>query len=405
MSESAGPTGQRILYVISAYSGSTTGSGGHYYSARDVAAVLQDRWPGVELRMLVLGDLLPGAIRNGSVPYRHVSPAGKGLREYCREVVASVDDFAPTIVHAYDNKSYFFARSIARRHRAKRFLTKPAGPGPGVTFPHCPDVVCFSEENLAALRSRRWPRPSRLHLIPNRVAFPVSDTARVAALRAAIGEGDVLLRIARIGAYHRGSIEQTLALARLMRLEGIAVRAVIVGAAESRSSLKALQAQAEADDVFVTDPSFVVEAAALLDVATYVAGTGRGVVEAAMRRKWVFVPTADAGLPALVTPSNWRSLSYANFSARTRALHAGGPADLPLLRELTSDSTRAKAFLNDVSVALAGAYGPDGIPRKYRELYACEQVVGDIELLDTVVNSGAFLAAYLRRRSLRRSRA
>jgi hypothetical protein len=36
----------RILYVISAYSGSTMGNGGHYYSARDVATVLQAEWPG-----------------------------------------------------------------------------------------------------------------------------------------------------------------------------------------------------------------------------------------------------------------------------------------------------------------------------------------------------------------------
>lgn len=387
--------GERILYVISAYSGSTTGTGGHYYSARDVASVLQAHWRDAQLRIAVLGDLLPGAISNSTVPYVHVSPVGKGLRRYCREAMASADDFAPTIVHAYDNKSYFFARLIAYRHGAKRFLTKPGGPDPGVTFPYCPDIVCYSEESLFALRSRRRLRGSRLHLIPNRVALPVPDHARIAALRARIGPGDVLLRICRIGGFHRRSIEQSLALARLMRKEGIQVRAVIIGAPESRSVLESLRAKAEAQDLFVTDSSFTVDSAALLDVATYVVGTGRGVVEAALRERWVFVPLADADVPTLVTPSNWRALSSANFSARARNTLGADPSDLSPLKGLLLDARRGESFRSELATAVSGAYGPSAIPAKYQGLYSMDQTTRTIEPLDCLVNSGSFIVPYM----------
>ena len=53
----ARPSRPASSIVISAYSGSTTGNGGHYYSARDIAATLQAGWPGARLRILVLGDL------------------------------------------------------------------------------------------------------------------------------------------------------------------------------------------------------------------------------------------------------------------------------------------------------------------------------------------------------------
>lgn len=400
----SGRPAPRILYVISAYSGSTTGKGGHYYSARDIAAALQAGWSGARLRMLVLGDLLPVAISDSAVPYLHVSPAGKGLLDYCREVLASADDFDPTIVHAYDNKSYFFARLLARRHGAKRFLTKPAGPDPGVTFPHCPDVVFFSEENLAAIRSARWRRTTRLHFIPNRVAFPEPDPERIAALRERIGPGDILLRICRIGEYHRGSIEQTLALAKLMRAEGIPVRAVIIGALESQAVFDGLRALAEEGDVLLTEPSFAAESAALLDAATYVVGTGRGVVEAAMRRRIVFVPVAGSDVPALVTPSGWRALSWANFSARTAKPLGAGGRDLSLLKELLLDGSKAESLRDELAAALADAYGPAGIPAKYQELYSNSQEPPASEPLDRAVNSGSFLVAYLRWRRFRRRR-
>ena len=396
------PSEGRILFVISAYSGSTTGNGGHYCSARDIAATLQASWPGAQLRILVLGDLVPAAIRNGTVPYTHISPAGRGLLQYCREVIASTDDFAPTIVHAYDNKSYFFARQIARRHRAKRFLTKPAGPGPGITFPYCPDVVCFSEENLAVLRSRRRLKPMRLHYIPERVTPPAPDHERIAALREKIGPGDILLRICRIGDYHRGSVEQTLALARAMRAEGVQARAVVVGALESQAVLDSLRARAGDGDVLLTEPAFAAESAALLDAATYVVGTGRGVVEAAMRRRIVFVPVAGAGMPALVTPAGWRSLAWANFSARTVRPAAAGVDDFSVLQELLPGGRKAEEFRDELAAALTAAYGPGAIPGKYEELYSNPQDPRALEPVDRAVNSGSFLAAYLRWRWFRR---
>jgi hypothetical protein len=404
MSEGSPPPDSplRVLYVVSAYSGSTTGSGGHYYSARDIASVLQAQWPQARLRILALGDILPRALASSTVPYVHVSPAGKALREYWREIMVSADDFAPTIVHAYDNKSYFFARLIARRHRAKRFLTKPAGPNPGILFPRCPDIVCFSDENLAALGSRRRLRTSRLHLIANRVARPTPDPERIAALRAIVGPGDILLRICRIGEYHRRSIEQTLALAKLMRATGMQVRAVIVGAVESHGVLESLQAGAEAGDLFVTESSFVVDSAALLDVATYVVGTGRGVVEAAMRRILVFVPLGDADMPVLITPSNWRVLSSSNFSARTRSTPGSDPRDLSQLKELLRDPKSKDGFVAELSSVLSGAYGPDEIPAKYRELYSQRQRTGTVEPFDCLLNSGSFLIPYTRLRWRRR---
>jgi hypothetical protein len=198
------------------------------------------------------------------------------------------------------------------------------------------------------------------------------------------------MRICRAGEHHRRSVEQTLALARLMRAEGIPVRAVVVGVAGSPVGC------VDSGEVFIAEPELCVDASALLDVATYVVGTGRGAVEAAMRKRWVFVPLADGDLPALLTPANWRTLARQNFSVRTRDPGGADPADLTPLKDLLRDARRAEGFLGELSTALAGAFGPGGILARYQALYSLDQKAPGLEPVGLLVNAGSFLVPYLR---------
>lgn len=398
-SRGLGEGAERVLSVISAYSGATTGQGGHYYSLRDITSVLHGAWKGADFRTLVLGDILPAAFSDYPIPISQVSFRNKTFRQYFAEAISCADDFSPTVVHAYDNKSYFFARLIAMRHRAKVFLTKPGGPNPGFSFPICPDVVCFSEENLQSLAQRRRMRPARFHFIPNRIAEPVQNEERIADLKAVVGNGDVLLRIARIGPYHRHSIVQTINLGRYLRQNGFPMKVVLLGTVEDKRVLKEMRELGDGHSVFVHDPIFTTRASELLSVARIVVGTGRGLVEAAMLGKLVVSPLADTELPSFVTTENWRKLSATNFSERSHLNPADHNLGLEQLMDLLIRPNSERDFARVLSSSIAAMYGFEQIPERYASLYRVMQPVTRKRRLDLLMNFGSVAVAYARSRA------
>lgn len=356
----------RLLFVISSYSAVNTGQGGHYYSVRDVARAVAMANPDWSVEILSLGDIFPKPLQGGQVPVTHIDFSSRSTADFVSSVLAFGDKFMPTHVHAFDNKSYFFARWIARRSSAKRYVTKPGGPNAGRYFPKVPDVICFSNENLFDLRSRRRLRSTRLHYLPQRMLEPRVDVRRVSFLRDKIGESAVLLRICRIGSYYRQSLLQTLNLARVLRGSGLDVSAVIVGVVEDSAVLAELHGELSEHDHVFTDEHLTRNASELLPAAHAVVGTGRGLVEAAMAGRVLFTPLAGAELPVLLSRDNWEELAATNFSERNVLTKSEPP---PLLDVISQMREPVDIVANEI----ASHYSLDGAMASYREVYAATQ--------------------------------
>jgi hypothetical protein len=389
---------ERLLFIISLYSASNTNNAGHCYSLRELSSQFARAWPKSKIEILVLGDLEAGPLRDSKIPVTHISFKAIGPVEFVRRILKFGDAFAPTHVHSFDNKSHFFARWIANRTGAKTYLTKPGGPNPGRFFPFAPDIICFSEENLASLKPRPHLSQTRFHYFPQRVSTPAPDLERVAKLRDQVGPGDVLLRICRVGPYYERSIRQTFALAKELRARGGNIRAVLIGTIQSQETLDALQPLTAEGDLIINAAEFTHDAAALIPIATAVVGAGRSLIEAALLDKPVLTPVADSELPVLVTLENWRHLSATNFSERT--LRPPNAADVWAILSSIKGTDRS------ANEAIKAAMSIDAAIPQYAELYASEQEPCT-KTIDFLVNSASvtskFIQSKIKASTIRRS--
>ncbi len=377
---------KRLLFIVSLYSSSNTDNAGHCYSIRELSTQFARSWPECAIQVLVLGNLTPGPLRDAVVPITQIDFTDISAPAFVKKILAFGDAFAPTHVHSFDNKSHFFGRWIAARTGAKTYLTKPGGPNPGRFFPYAADIVCFSEENLRALRSRRALRDARFHYLPQRVSTPVVDQVRIDLLRARIGPGDVLLRICRVGPYYERSIRQTFALAKALRSQGRAIRALIVGTVQSQETLEQLAPLTSEGDIIINDPIFTHNAAAIIPIAAGVVGAGRSLIEAALLGKTVFAPVADDGLPVLVTKENWQYLSATNFSERTPR-----PAEFPDLPAVVTILAQSDLSANN---EIRNAMSIDAAISQYAAMYNASQNQRK-KPIDFAVNAGAVITNYL----------
>lgn len=384
---------QRLLLVISCYPGINLGRGGHYYTIRDLAATFAAAWTDTSVRILVIGDVFPPPLQGNHVSITQIGFAGKSTARFVQELLRFGDDFKPTHVHSFDNRSHFFGRWIARRNSAKMFLTRPGGPNSRAFFPYSPDIICFSEENMKHLANRRNLRFSDFHLLPQRVATPGSDPARIRALREIVGDGALLLRICRIGSYYKTSIAQTFSLAARLRDYGVDISAVVVGGIEDEEVLPHLESMRGARDYIVTDPHFTVNASELIETAQAIVGTGRSVIEGALLGKVLFTPLVDSDLPVLVTEENWRQLAATNFSERNQL--AGEAPDMKTVIESLNAEDKSAA------VAIATEMGIDAAIPRYEEIYLKAQPSARalFQSVDFALNSGAVVLRYISSRA------
>lgn len=381
---------QRLLFIISCYSASNTGRGGHYHSLRELSEHLSKAWPTTSIALLAIGDNFPAALSSSKLDITYISFADRPLRGFIEDTLHFGDQFEPTHIHSFDNKSHFFGRWIGRRHRSKVFLTKPGGPDPGIFFPFSPAVVCFSRENMENLQTRRKLSTSDIRLIPQRVSAPEPDLERIERLRDTIAPGPILLRICRIGHYYEKSLFQTLRLAKMIRAHGHSVSTVIIGTPEDVDVVEKIRVFADANDHVITDPAYTADAAQLVAIAHAVVGTGRGLMEAALSGKILYTPLAGSELPIAVTTQNWRKLAVTNFSERNSS-----SIDIA-----ASPDGLLEAFHNSnptVATVVAHEYGIESAVPSYRDLYARAQSAPS-HIFDWFVHSLVVLIPYIRSR-------
>ena len=293
----------------------------------------------------------------------------------------------PTHIQVFDNRSYFFARILARSVGANLYLGRPGGPNPKLYFPQFADMVVFSEEGERYFKAR-FP-DSGVHLIPQRVAPTEPDLDRVAELRKLLTTGPrVFLRIGRIGPFHNGTNLKTFALAKRLRSDGVDVQAVHIGFVEDQASLAELAEAAGPEDRVITDPKFTANAARLVSVADVVLGTGRSLVEGAMLGKPVLTPLAETALPVLVNGDHLDALAATNFSARNRLLGVDAEVCYEDVRRLFVESDayeNAARFSQDV---IARRYHVDAAIPTWLALYQRDQkrISGGVFGWDLILN-------------------
>lgn len=379
----------RLLLIASLISDRTSGLGGHYSSVRDLSAAFADAWPDADVEVLTIGNVRPLVLADDNLRSRHITTNDRSLLSTVRAVLRFSGEYRPTHVHAFDNKSFVFARLIAWQLDAKIYITRPGGPNPTRYFPSAPDIICFSAENHRYLRRLRKHVSSEVHLIPQRIIEPKWDDDRISDLKRRAGGLPILLRVARLTRFNETSIRQTIELSRTLSRHDVEHSLVIVGSPNDTALVADLAAQLREQDVLLTEREFTVGAEHLTRAARGVVGSGRTLIEAAMAGAVLYAPLSGRKAPTLVTRLNWRILAEKNFSSRSKL-------DEDAISSPDEAVSAFTAGANDVASEIASEMAiSTPIVNRYREIYESDQK-RHAHPLDFVLNCFSLIVSYVR---------
>ncbi|WP_156810429.1 hypothetical protein [Pseudoxanthomonas sp. GW2] len=384
----------RVAYVISVVSSDGTGVGGSYRSLLALAQGM--RSAGQDAKIFVLGDVFPSAYQNLDLPVEFVE--FRNPLDYFPAICSRICAYAPTHIHAFDNKSYFFSRLVARKLDVPSILTRAGGPNPTRYFPYARDVVAFSEENASYFRNLPKLRASSIHLIPNRILDFDLCAAKESELRERLaidGSELVVLRVCRIGLAYEESVRQAANLVRKLNAASIPSRLVVLGTIQDAESYARLQRIQDIRIDFVLDRKFTFNANELIGLGDIVVGVGRGFMEAALHGMIVLAPVSGCDVPALVLPENFDHLSRTNFSPRGFIPEFDESKNFSELLLILRNKDRETSHRNFVrSIAKARFSVMEGV-RRHLQLYLARNNHGDTRVLDVALNFIVVLRFYV----------
>lgn len=342
---------------------------------------------GYEVRIFALGDIYPISYKGASVPVTHIQY--RGPLGYWTEILRTISDFSPTHIHAFDNKSYFFARLAARALHVPAVLTRPGGPNPSRYFPHARDVVAFSEENASFFRSLRKLKESSVHLIPNRVTDFDLSLSKETQLRQELeidGKELIVLRICRVSVAYEESVHQAANLTRELNSASIPARLVVIGLIQDQAAFERLKSLSGIRVDFVTKSKYTFSANELIGIGDIVVGVGRGFMEAALHGRILLAPVAGCRLPALATAANMDSLAKTNFSPRGAIPDHDEDANFLSLLELLRDSVAAERHSSYIRTHAQNRFAVSAGVKRHADIYNARSSYTSSGTLDHILN-------------------
>jgi hypothetical protein len=281
--------------------------GGHYHTTFTYLKVLAKEY---HVKLLVVGNEKPDWLNQYSAEFVYYN--GLNLLSTLKMVKGIVKNY--DTLHAFDEFAYFFIRTF---YQKAIVYTRCGGPNPtGRYYPWVDKLVCLSHENY--LYFKKSNRVNNLSLVPNRVPNFSSDELLIHKLKSEYSidaDRPVLLRICRIDRYYHKSIEQTINLGVQLNNCGLKVQILILGAVYDDEFFIELSKKYPSV-VFIVEEQFTKDAKLVLSCADMVVGTGRSLMEAALKGKIVFSPVANSDLPSLITLKNINHFFKTNFSER-----------------------------------------------------------------------------------------
>lgn len=326
-----------ILYLIATFKHSR---GGHYYSLRTISDAMSAH---VNTIVFNIGLKENKILQSDLFSTIHVKFNGINYINVVRTILRQLGKNKPNVIHSFDNNTLAIARILSRIYRIPIIYTKCGGPNPKRLFSFVKYMIVFQRENEEYIKRLPESKYLCLLLMPNRVGKIVDDIERIKKLTPRLGERTIFLRIARIGECHELSIEQSINLIKKLYDDGFPVRLLIIGYIEDLQIYTKLKALGSDEYVtFITEDYFTLNGNSLIDIADFVIGTGRGLMEAASKSKILLTSIRDEKIPVLVTRDNFYNLFYYNFSNRSHLDDYSDENNYSSIKEILKDNEKAQ---------------------------------------------------------------
>lgn len=305
----------KVFYII--FSSSKSSGGGHFHSLKSLVVSL-----GSNINFIVVnvGLTFPNVLQDlENCEYIKTKTKKPIIPIY--KVFKKVKKYKPDIIHAFDAKSLFIARTIAIFFKVKIVYTKCGGANGNSRFLPTSDAqIFFSKENLEfneKFGNSKVPK----FLIPNRVFPPQTDSQHILEFKKKYNLTGkfVVMRISRFNSYYDLTFRQTFELFRSTYKNNRNSILIFVGVVQSDEYFKNLKAEYESENLpilFITEERYITNAKRLIPVSDIIVTTGRGTMEACSYNKMVFCPVQNSSLPIQLTEKTFNFLFATNFSER-----------------------------------------------------------------------------------------
>lgn len=305
----------KVFYLI--FSSDKSSGGGHFHSLHSLVTSLVSN---INFIVINIGVSFPIVLQNLENCVYIKTETKKPLLPIYR-VYKKVKKYKPDIIHAFDTKSLFIARTIAIFFEVKIVYTKCGGANGNSRFLPISDAqIFFSKENLDFYKKYGNTKVPK-YLIPNRVLPPKLDTRHILEFKDKYNlEGKfVVMRISRFNSYYDLTFKQTLELFRSIYKKNKNSILIFVGVVQSDQYFKNLKSEYENENLpilLITEERYTTNANRLIPVSDIIVTTGRGTMEACSYNKIVFCPIQNTSLPIQISEKTFNFLFNTNFSER-----------------------------------------------------------------------------------------
>lgn len=301
----------KILFLISVYG---HGRGGHFHSLNHISKKIGEN---SDVKIISFGPGKSNIIASNPYFLEHIDFNGINFIFFKNNLKELIQKFNPDIYHFFDYGSYNTVRLLISSKKNKIIINKCGGPNP-IKYPHVPNLILFSNENLNWFKNQKKHQNSNIYLIPNRVKALLPDK-NFQPIEKKGGEF-TFLRICRIGSAYNKSINDSILLIENLLLKGIRkVKLYIIGVVEDSNIFMRHNKHQLVQDgrvIFLTDQIYTKEASKMLYLADAVIGTGRGLMEASSLSIPLLAINKEENIPVLLNNGNFQDAFKTNFSER-----------------------------------------------------------------------------------------
>ena len=369
------------------------GRGGHFWSLKTTVEALSRR---INCLVIDIGRQPSPVIASAAVRSYHVYFTGLNIISTVRRISGIISREEIKLLNVYDSRIFFLARLISIIHRLPLIRTKCGGPSPGKFFPYADYQVIYSMEDKKYFSASKKFSKTQTYLIPNRITRMRCDVARISEFCDRLGPAKItFLRIARFSPHYRNSMIQSINLVRKLNRDGHACRLAIIGTPEDQEMVDEISRHQNEEIRIFTGDEFTLNAGELIDIADFVVGTGRGLMEAASLGKVILTPLREGEYPLLITGETFNRVFATNFSPRNKIDDYDQESNYRLIARAMEDKNYRNELSQQANEYFEEFFNIDNVVGKYESIFKAVVFKRKLHLFDLALSAYISLRCFI----------
>jgi len=385
---------KKVMYLIGTLG---HGRGGHFYSLKTTAESLVDV---IEPLVVNIGRNNSPVIDSMNVKHYTVLFSGWNIVKTISSLSDLIKKENPDVIHTFDTRVLWFGRFLSQKFKKPIIHTVCGGPNPNGYFPFIKECIVYSKENLDFFQKMPKLHKSKFYFIPNRVQEIKTDNKRIAKIQKKVNITKTFLRISRFNAAYKKSMIEAIDLVMYLNNRQIKTQLILVGTIEDKVVYQDVVDYIHLNlvkNVYIfTEDLFTINASELINIADYIIGTGRGLMEAASCHKVLLTPVVNSKFPVLVTEDNFVNMFNTNFSPRNFLPEALIDQNIDNIVKMIQDTHYANSLKSFSKKIFEEYFFIETKKEEYKKIYTSIIYKKEKNILDYIENFLRTIRVYIK---------